>query len=68
MNEYQSKIVNSGLENDPNFNKLLFSTILMHSVISLRGMYGSIGWNESYKFNQSDFECSFNTLVELFKF
>ena len=47
INEFKDEI-DENLCNNKDFNKILYSLVLMHSIIQKRGNYGTIGWNFSY--------------------
>ena len=40
------------------FLKLFMSLSFFHAIVRERSKYGSLGWNKSYDFNESDFNIS----------
>jgi len=39
--------------------KLIFSCVLYHSILLERSKFGTMGWNNSYDFMNSDFHISY---------
>ena len=57
-----SGVISPGMFSDqdagPDFRKLVYNLCLFNSVILERKKYGSLGWNISYEFTNSDLEVS----------
>ena len=55
-----SGVISHGMYSDedagPQFKKLVYNLCLFNSVILERKKYGSLGWNISYEFTNSDLE------------
>ena len=50
------------------FQKILFGLTMFHSVLIERKKYGSIGFSDTYNFNDSDLETSINMVKNLLEF
>jgi dynein heavy chain len=47
---------------DDSWRKMIFGLCMFHGIIQERKKFGSLGFNISYEFNESDRECALNTL------
>ena len=69
-----SGVISPGMFSDedagPDFRKLVYNLCLFNSVILERKKYGSLGWNISYEFTNSDLEASnlFNVDIMICRF
>ncbi|PNF42619.1 hypothetical protein B7P43_G01295 [Cryptotermes secundus] len=46
----------------PQWRKMVFGMCFFHAVIQERKKFGPLGWNIPYEFNDSDRECTLNTM------
>ncbi|KAL5256854.1 hypothetical protein ACHWQZ_G011949 [Mnemiopsis leidyi] len=64
-----SGVISPGMYSDqdagPDFRKLVYNLCLFNSVILERKKYGSLGWNISYEFTNSDLEACIQVLHQL---